>query len=343
MRRIRSERSLVAVVALAVAVAGTSLGATAVPALGDDGPRDHYSGSEQVETGVTPPPAQSGFAGDASTRPSIVAESKSFGRFAKAAGVGLRTYRYSKEFGNASTLDVYTPRAFAGRHGRNVRTVIFVHGGAWQKGDRIDLEPQAVQLAKLGLVVVTVNYRLATEAPWPAQRDDVNDAVGYVREHAKKLNVDNKRTVLLGSSAGGQIAANVATGGSGKKRFRGLVTLSGLVNPLLMAEKDPAYSNSVISGLLLRCLPLECPDRYASATAASRLDAKDMPSLMFHSKDEEPWNASQSREFVSISRAVGVPARLVLLNGHLHGIDSWPKIYPTLRAWLLERLGTKDR
>lgn len=338
----RSQRGLVPAVALTVAIAGAGLGGTSASARGPDDPPDRYSGPEQVETGVTPPPAKSGFAGPRRTGPSIV-ESPSFGRSASAAGIGLRTYRYSRKHGNATTLDVYTPRAFTGRHGRTVRTVILVHGGAWQTGDRIDLESKAVQLARLGLVVVSVNYRLAAKARWPAQRNDVDDAVRYLRRHAKRLNIDNQRTVLLGSSAGGQIAAAVATLGSGQERFRGLVTLSGLVNPRLMAETDPTYSNAVIPELLLRCLPVQCPERYDSASGAAGLDSTDMPSLLFHSRHEKPWDAAQAKDFVRASLAVGVPSRLVLLSGDRHGISTWSTIFPTLRTWLLERLGKKDR
>ena len=302
-----------------------------------------YMPSEVVPTGQKPGPVKSGFAGDQVNAPRIRSHSYTFGQIARRSGIGLQTYRYSDKYENASTFDVYTPRQFVGRHNRNVRTVILVHGGAWQMGDRIDLESKAVQLAKRGLVVISVNYRLATQAEWPAQRDDVNAAIGYIRTNARMLNVDTKRIVLIGSSAGGQIAASVATWGSGKKRFRGLITLSGLIDPLLMAEKDPSYSNSVVPEMLLRCLPTECPDRYASATARNSLDAKDMPSLLFHSRFEIPWDPTQARAFARASRALGVPSKLVVSDGQLHGIDAWNEIWPTLKVWLLERLGTTDR
>lgn len=333
--RIRRTQVAAVVVALGLTVAS--------PALADDKPKPGYRASEIVPTGVEPPPARSGFAGDRSRFPTVQSESSTFGRIAGRAGVGLRTYRYSELHGNASTLDVYTPRKFRGRHGRQVRTVVLVHGGAWQIGDRIDLERKAVQLTKLGFVVVSVNYRLATEGPWPAQRDDVNAAIRYVRKNAKQLNVDNKRTVILGSSAGGQIAAAVATQGSGKKRFRGLVTLSGLLNPRLMAQQDPSFSNAVIPELLLRCLPVKCPALYNSATAARSLDRKDPPSLLFHSAKETPWNPRQSREFARASRAVGVPSTLVILPIRQHGIDAWARLWPTLKPWLLDRLGRENR
>ena len=331
-------RSVGLAVALTLALAG---GASAV---GTDQPPAPYRGSETVPTGVTPGPARSGFAGDPAKAPTIVAEARSFGRVAARSGIGLRTYRYSELHGNASTLDLYTPRALTGRRNRTVRTVILVHGGAWQMGDRIDLEAKAVQLVKqLGVVVISVNYRLATQAEWPAQRDDVNAAIAYVRANAKRFNVDTRRIVLLGSSAGGQIAAATATSGAGSKRFQGLVTLSGLLSPLLMVERDPGYSNAVIPTMLLRCLPVDCPDRYRSATAVTRLDARDMPSLLFHSRYEQPWGPAQAREFARASRALGVPSKLVVLPGQLHGIDAWRTIWPTLRFWLVERLGATDR
>jgi acetyl esterase/lipase len=110
-----------------------------------------------------------------------------------------------------------------------------------------------------------------------------------------------------------------------------------------MAEKDPSYSNSVIPEMLLRCLPTECPDRYASATAQNALDAKDMPSLLFHSRFEVPWDPTQARTFARASRALGVPSQLVVLDGQLHGIDAWAEIWPTLKKWLIERLGATDR
>lgn len=289
-------------------------------------------------------PPESGVIGNEPPGSEMVRSVPGFGRIAAKSRVGVRTYRYSTLPGNASTLDVYTPRAFVGRQGRNVRTVILVHGGAWQAGSPESLEMQAVDLArKLKVVVVSVSYRLATEAPWPAQRDDVNAALDFVRSHATELNVDDERMVILGSSAGGQIAASVATEGAGSERFRGLVTLSGLVSPLYMAQQNPGYSNAVIPDLLLRCLPAECPDLYRSATAAAALDPKDPPSLLFHSEDERSWDETQARQFASASQAVGVPSRLVVLPGRAHGIDTWSTVWPTLRSWLRQTLGKTDR
>ena len=252
-------------------------------------------------------------------------------------GVERRTYQYYPKYGNATTMDVYTPSSARGQHGRKLATVVLVHGGAWQMGKRTGLAPQAYELARKGFLVVSVNYRYATEAAWPAQRIDVSRAVTYLRKHAAYFNVDRKRVVLVGSSAGGHIATAVATHESGKQRFRGVVSLSGLLNPSTVYEQDPEAYNAVVPKLLLRCTPTECPDRYRSAIPAAALDRTDVPSLLFHANAEQPWGPAQSAEFVRISRAVGVPSKLKMVEGAEHGFEYWEQIRRTVIAWIANR------
>jgi acetyl esterase/lipase len=256
-------------------------------------------------------------------------------------GVLKRTFRYWDNYGNATTLDIYTPSAVVAKRGANLATVVLVHGGAWTKGDRSDLGPQANQLARKGFVAVSVNYRLASEAHWPAQRIDVTRAVTFVRKNAAFFNVDKNRMAILGSSAGGQIAAAVATHGNGKQRFKGLIVLSGLLNPLRIALQDPDYSDSVIEDDLIGCDPDECESRYLDAIPALSLNRYDAPSLLFHSQYEKPFGTSQAREFVTLSRAVGVPSKLKVLKGHQHGIEYWKRVNKTIFAWLDDRLDVK--
>ncbi|GAA0628138.1 hypothetical protein GCM10009547_34730 [Sporichthya brevicatena] len=261
-----------------------------------------------------------------------------FGLLASKAGVRVKTHVVSEEYGNARALDVYTPRQLRGRTGQARPTIVLVHGGGWVKGDRTDLEKQAVQLTQLGYVVVSVNYRLAQHGTAAEQREDVQAAIAYVRKNASRLNVDPKRMVLIGSSAGGQIAASVATAGTGPNRFRGLVTLSGLLDPFYMVGTNPDYSGGVVPNLLLRCLPIECPDEYRAAAAVNQLDRTDPPSLLFHSAKEQSWGPEQAQAFQRAAHAVGVDSRLVVLPGRKHGIALWNQIFPVLRDWLAERV-----
>jgi acetyl esterase/lipase len=254
------------------------------------------------------------------------------------AGVLKRTFRYQDGYGNASTLDVYMPRNYTTKHGFKLPTVVLVHGGAWTKGDRSDMAPQANQLARNGFVAVSVNYRLADQARWPAQRLDVSRAVTFLRKNRAFFNIDRNRMALLGSSAGGQIAAAVATHGDGRQRFKGLVVLSGLLNPMTIAQQDPEYSDSVLVDKLIGCEPSECPDRYLAAIPAAALNRYDVPSLLFHSRDEDPFGPQQAAEFVNRSRSVGVSSKLKMLSGSEHGIEYWDRINTIVIAWLKDHL-----
>ncbi len=255
------------------------------------------------------------------------------------AGVLKRTYAYDARHGDANTLDVYTPETAVGLSGLRLPTVVLVHGGAWTRGSRGSMTPQANKLARNGFVAVSVNYRLATEARWPAQRYDVSRAVAFLRSHATFFNVDRNALALMGSSAGGQIAAAVATQGNGRKRFAGLVVFSGLLNPRTVTQQDPDFEDEVVQDKLIGCDPEECPDRYISAIPAMDLNRGDVPSLLFHSRAEGPFNAEQSAEYVDFSRSVGVPSKLMLLAGDRHGTAYWQRISATVIDWLRARLG----
>jgi acetyl esterase/lipase len=87
--------------------------------------------------------------------------------------------------------------------------IIVVHGGGWDSGDRSEISGFNDWLVAQGYAVVAVDYRLAPVHPWPAQRDDVLAAIGWLKSHANQLGVDAGKLVLCGRSAGGQIASAV--------------------------------------------------------------------------------------------------------------------------------------
>lgn len=87
--------------------------------------------------------------------------------------------------------------------------VVYFHGGAWLIGDKAETpESQGVldTLVANGYAVVSVNYRLASEAKWPAQIYDCKAAVRYVRANAEKYGFDTDRIAVFGSSAGAHLA-----------------------------------------------------------------------------------------------------------------------------------------
>ncbi|WP_033289592.1 alpha/beta hydrolase [Amycolatopsis jejuensis] len=101
---------------------------------------------------------------------------------------------------------VYTPDRIA-----TSALVIDIHGGGFVVGDLSAVHSADVELAReLGVVVVSVDYRLAPEAPYPAGLEDCYAALVWAVEHADDLGIDPERVVIHGVSAGGGLCAALA-------------------------------------------------------------------------------------------------------------------------------------
>ena len=88
--------------------------------------------------------------------------------------------------------------------------VLLVHGGSWINGDRTQLRGYGILLGRIGYTCLACEYRLAQDAQWPAQIDDVNVALRYLHEHAAELGVDQGKIAVSGNSAGGHLALMAA-------------------------------------------------------------------------------------------------------------------------------------
>ena len=100
------------------------------------------------------------------------------------------------------------------------RAILIVHGGGWRSGDRSQHYPLAERLAVLGYTCYTAEYRLSTEALYPAPVDDLKSALRWMHANAIQENIDTNNIAVLGFSAGGELAAFVGTT-SGIPRFEG--------------------------------------------------------------------------------------------------------------------------
>jgi acetyl esterase/lipase len=97
--------------------------------------------------------------------------------------------------------------------------IVVIHGGGWIEGDKSsfstangDVPGNIQHFAKLGFVAVTVNYRLSSEAPFPAALEDCKTAVRWLRAHSKEYNLDRDSIGAWGNSAGGHLALLLGMG-----------------------------------------------------------------------------------------------------------------------------------
>lgn len=101
-------------------------------------------------------------------------------------------------------LDVFYPES---KNKFKRTAIIIIHGGGWRTGNRTLHYPMAQRLADLGYVCFTPEYRLSTEALYPAAVFDIKSVIRWVRKNAAEYNIDTEKIVVAGHSAGGELAA----------------------------------------------------------------------------------------------------------------------------------------
>jgi len=102
-------------------------------------------------------------------------------------------------------LDVYTPPGKAPEAGWPA--IMLLHDGAWQEGDKGGYKPLCLDLAAVGFLTVSVNYRFVPENPFPAPVEDVMTAVRFLRAKAAEYRLNPKRLGAFGISCGAHMAA----------------------------------------------------------------------------------------------------------------------------------------
>ncbi|XHR98026.1 alpha/beta hydrolase [Mucilaginibacter sp. UC70_90] len=130
----------------------------------------------------------------------------------------VRNLVYGRVGGRELHIDAFTPSAVKKKP---TPAVIIIHGGGWRSGNRAQHIPLAQHLAALGYASFTVEYRLSTEALYPAAVNDIKWAIQWLHTNAKRFNINPDKITVLGFSAGGQLAALVGMT-SGLNKFDAL-------------------------------------------------------------------------------------------------------------------------
>ena len=92
--------------------------------------------------------------------------------------------------------------------------ILIIHGGGWRSGNRTQHYPLAQKLASRGYVCFTPEYRLSTEALFPAAIYDIKAAIRWAKQNAVFYNIDATKIVVMGFSAGGELSAFMGTTGN---------------------------------------------------------------------------------------------------------------------------------
>ena len=244
------------------------------------------------------------------------------------AGVSRRYYGSDKDnqFG-----DLYLPKTAP------IGTAVLVHGGFWLDQYGADLMvPMAKTLLGDGWAVWNIEYhRLGSGGGWPTTFDDTAAAIDHLTELP---GVDLDKVVVLGHSAGGQLAAWAGSrtdntpGGASKVTLKGVVSLAGALD--LTDGQEEGLGGGVIEQLL-GGTPDQVPQHYRLGDP-DRLVPATCPVAVVRGRDDTVVPRSQATQYLAAAKAAGGEVSFTELSGnHFTMIDpraeSWPAISTILR------------
>ena len=202
--------------------------------------------------------------------------------------------------------------------------VIVVHGGSWQHGDRAELAALNRYLAARGYVVASVGYRFAPAWPFPAARDDVREAIAFLKAHATDYGLDSHRLMLLGRSAGGQIALSLAYAASDPS-IRGVVALYAPAD-MNYAYEHPSnpwvLDSSAVLEAYLGGNPSQVPAVYEAASPIRFVSPTTVPTLLIHGGRDELVFPAQSERLAARLAQTQRPHYFLRLPWATHGCDA---------------------
>lgn len=241
--------------------------------------------------------------------------------------VSVHAEVYARPGGQELKLDFYAP-PFAKDSSHGWPCLIVAHGGGWDSGDNTQLTEWNQRWASRGWAVAAFNYRLAPAHPWPAQRDDAFAVTAWLKTNAIRLGIDPHRLVLLGRSAGGQIATAAAYGAHDPD-IRGVIALYA-PHDMKFAWEVSREDDALNSIKLMRQYfggPPDSPERralYDSASGQLLARADSPPALLIHGHPDTLVWYRHSRRLATRLAELGVDCTHVELPWATHAFDYNP-------------------
>ena len=238
--------------------------------------------------------------------------------FKSTKDVSYRTLTYAKYEDNSMALDFY-PSQIAGMR----PCVIIIHGGSWANGDSRQLPELNSYLAMKGYNVAAVNYRMAPKYQTPAPVEDIQAAIAYLCKHGGELHIDTNNFVLLGRSAGAQIAL-LAAYTLHEPAIKGVIDFYGPAdmvwgysvpsNPLIMNSRK--VMEDYIGGTYS-----QFPQKYAACSPLEFVSRQSVPTLIIHGDNDVLVSPEHSRRLNLRLQQNGIKHYYLKLPWATHGFD----------------------
>lgn len=249
---------------------------------------------------------------------------------------------YVENGDDAQKLDVYFPEKPGDKP---LPLIVHIHGGGWIGGSKFPCP--VVSMVRRGYVVASIEYRFSQKAKFPAQIQDCQAAIRWLRGNAAKYNIDVDHVGAVGGSAGGHLSALVGTAG-GKKAFpvigqfadqsdrvQCVCDIYGPANftsVMKQAEEDKNVRNifkfntpsDPYSSLIGAALDRD-KERTDAVSPIHYVSEDTPPMLILHGTHDTLVPYAQSEEFTAALKAKNVPVWFQTLPGSGHGGPAFSK------------------
>ena len=211
--------------------------------------------------------------------------------------------------------------------------IVWVHGGAWRSGSKSNMPLS--RMVEEGYAVASVDYRLSTDARFPAQIHDIKAAIRFLRAHGDRWRIASRKIVAAGDSAGAHLAALVGVSNGNKElegeigndrlqssEVQGIISFYGAANlTTILAQSTPHGLNVRVPALelLLGGQPTNVVDLARLASPVFHVDRTDPPLLLFHGDQDPQMPINQSHELHGAYRGVKAPVEFEVVHGAGHG------------------------
>lgn len=237
-----------------------------------------------------------------------------------------RDIEYKRAGEESLKADLSLPDGEAPKDGWPV--VLIVHGGGWVGGDKTkDIDPLFEPLNQAKIAWVSINYRLAPTHRWPANLDDVKDALKWIDEAAADLKVNKTQIFIAGHSAGGQLAIMAAL--AGETRLKGVIGLAAVTDMEIDLESRGGLSKGLQALLDRPQLMNEETLQLLRKVQPIRVLPKETqhlpPFLMVQGTADKTVWPKQSENFVVAVKERGGQAELLSIPEGQHRLTEWGK------------------
>jgi arylformamidase len=223
---------------------------------------------------------------------------------------------YAEPKNERQMLDVYAPAT-----GKNMPVVVWIHGGGWRRGDKADVHNKPKAFTEKGFVLVSISYRFVPTVTVDQIAGDVAKSIRWTHDHAKDYGGDPNTIIVMGHSAGAQLAALVCTDDRYLKAeklslsiIKGCVPVDGdtydVPLQIKTVEEKRAKSYRMTFG------DEESQKNLSAVTHVAK--GKNIPPFLILHVADHPETKMQSQRLVKVLQEAGISAKAYPAEGTNH-------------------------